>query len=40
VLDEPFEARLLVGGALTAAGIAAVNRKPRARIPAPSVLSP
>ena len=30
VLDEPFEARLLVGGALTVAGIAAVSSKPAA----------
>jgi drug/metabolite transporter (DMT)-like permease len=40
VLDEPFEARLLVGGALTIAGIAAVNSKPRARVPEPSVVGP
>jgi drug/metabolite transporter (DMT)-like permease len=40
VLDEPFEARLLVGGALTVAGIAAVNHKPRVRVPEPGVLSP
>ncbi|HET6836037.1 MAG TPA: DMT family transporter [Acidimicrobiales bacterium] len=40
VLDEPFEARLLVGGALTVAGIAAVNHKPRVRVAEPSVLSP
>jgi drug/metabolite transporter (DMT)-like permease len=38
VLDEPFEARLLVGGALTVVGIAAVNRAPRAREPEPSLL--
>jgi drug/metabolite transporter (DMT)-like permease len=40
VLDEPFEARLLIGGALTVAGIAAVNAKPRARVPEPSVIGP
>jgi drug/metabolite transporter (DMT)-like permease len=40
VLDEPFEARLLVGGALTVAGIAAVNHKPRVRVAEPSVASP
>jgi drug/metabolite transporter (DMT)-like permease len=40
VLDEPFEARLLVGGALTVAGIAAVNHKPRVRVPEPSVATP
>jgi drug/metabolite transporter (DMT)-like permease len=40
VLDERFGARLLVGGALTVAGIAAVNHKPRVRVPEPSVLSP
>jgi drug/metabolite transporter (DMT)-like permease len=40
VLDEPFEARLLVGGALTVAGIAAVNHRPRVRVPEPGVLSP
>ncbi len=40
VLDEPFEARLLVGGALTVAGIAAVSSKPRARVPEPSVVGP
>ncbi|MGH9192285.1 MAG: DMT family transporter [Acidimicrobiales bacterium] len=40
VLDEPFEARLLVGGTLTVAGIAAVNHKPRVRVPEPGVLSP
>ena len=38
VLDEPFEWRLLVGGALTVAGIAAVNsRRPAAeRAPSPA----
>jgi drug/metabolite transporter (DMT)-like permease len=40
VLDESFEARLLIGGALTVAGIAAVNSKPRARVPEPSVIGP
>ena len=40
VLDEPFEARLLVGGALTVAGIAAVSYKPRVRVPQPSVAGP
>ena len=40
VLDEPFEARLLVGGALTVAGIAAVNHKLRVRVPEPSVVGP
>jgi len=39
VLDEPFEARLLVGGALTVAGIAAVNHKPRAPVPEPSAVA-
>jgi drug/metabolite transporter (DMT)-like permease len=39
VLDEPFEARLLVGGALTVLGIAAVNRRPRVREREPSLLS-
>jgi drug/metabolite transporter (DMT)-like permease len=38
VLDEPFETRLLIGGALTVAGIAAVNHKPRARVREPSVV--
>jgi drug/metabolite transporter (DMT)-like permease len=37
VLDEPFEWRLLVGGALTVAGIAAVNsRRPAVRAEAGS----
>ncbi len=36
VLDEPFEWRLLVGGALTVAGIAAVNSKRPAAERAPS----
>jgi drug/metabolite transporter (DMT)-like permease len=40
VLDEPFETRLLIGGALTVAAIAAVNHKPRARVPEPSVIAP
>ena len=40
VLDEPFEARLLIGGALTVAAIAAVNHKSRARVPEPSVIAP
>jgi drug/metabolite transporter (DMT)-like permease len=39
VLDEPFEARLVVGGALTAAGIAAVNRKPRVPQSDPGIIS-
>jgi drug/metabolite transporter (DMT)-like permease len=38
VLDEPFEWRLLVGGALTVAGIAAVNsRRPAVRTAPSSV---
>jgi drug/metabolite transporter (DMT)-like permease len=40
VLDEPFEARLLVGGALTVAGIAAVNHKPRVPVAEPSAVAP
>jgi len=39
-LDEPFQTRLVAGGVLTVAGIAAVNRRPRAREPEPSLLSP
>jgi drug/metabolite transporter (DMT)-like permease len=33
VLDEPFEWRIVVGGLITVAGIAAVNRKPPAAEP-------
>ena len=38
VLDEPFQWRLVIGGALTVAGIAAVNsRRPAAeRAPSPA----
>jgi drug/metabolite transporter (DMT)-like permease len=35
-LDEPFEFRLLAGGALTVAGIVLLNRRPLAPAPAPT----
>ncbi|MDQ3896808.1 MAG: DMT family transporter, partial [Actinomycetota bacterium] len=35
-LDEPFELRLLVGGALTVAGIVLLNGRPLRRPPAPT----
>jgi drug/metabolite transporter (DMT)-like permease len=39
VLDEPFQWRLVIGGALTVLGIAAVNsRRPAAeRAPSPAI---